>query len=118
MRLTDTIIVEPNPDTVEDTLKLLLDDREWVQAEFAAILNASGFGDRLIVGTTPRPAHRERVPWTLNAIPGQGEMTRFRTTTSRSRVRSPPGTNANTKRPEPRGRAPGRRPAHIPTRQG
>lgn len=72
----------------QDTLTELLQDREWVAAQFAAIMTASGFGDRVIVGTLPDPPHdrRRRV---------RDGNPRWRRSTRRTgaapRVRSPPG---------------------------
>ncbi len=93
MTLTDLIVIEPNPDTEQDPLDLLLNNRAQVQAEFAAIMNASGFGDRIIVGTIRHPPHRDRILRTRNALLGDSEIIRFRTRTSSSRVRSPPGSD-------------------------
>lgn len=52
--------VTATPATQQDTLALPLQDREWVAAQFAAIMTASGFGDRVIVGTLPDPPDDRR----------------------------------------------------------
>lgn len=90
MELTDAMVV-PDPYTDQDALELLLADGEWVQAEFAAIIRASGFGNRTIVGTIPHPPHRDRLRWARDAVCGGSKMTRRGPRTSISRVRSPPG---------------------------
>lgn len=87
---TTATVVQTAPDTQQDTLALLLQDREWVETEFAAIMTASGFGDRVIVGTLPGPPHghrrqvREGDPRWRPACP-------LPVVGAESRVRSPPG---------------------------
>lgn len=90
MTLHDALAVEAETDIQQDTVELLLQDRNWVEAEFAAIMNASGLGDRLIVATMPTPPKRDRrasTPDTSCRGPG---ARRFRSKTPGSRVRSPP----------------------------
>lgn len=88
--LTDTTVVEPDLDIQPDPLELLLEDREWLETEFAAIMNASGFGDRFIVGNIPAQPYRDRAASTPDTTRGVQGATRFRSSTSGSRVRSPP----------------------------
>ena len=90
MMLQTTLVLEPTSATQQDTLEVLLQDREWVEAEFAAIMNIAGFGDRIIVGTIPCSPHRDRVRWTHNATSNVAARSRIRTRQSGSRVRSPP----------------------------
>jgi len=59
-----------------------------VAAQFAAIMTASGFGDRVIVGTLPDPPH-DRRPRVRYGNP-RWHRSRRRATTA-PRVRSPPG---------------------------
>jgi hypothetical protein len=61
-------------------------DSERVDAEFAAIMIASGFGDRIIAGTDPRPVIAAR-PTPARSRRGRREFDRRR---ALSRVRSPP----------------------------
>ena len=90
MMLQTTIVVEPSA-AQQNTLELLLQDRGRVETEFAAIMNAAGFGDRLIVATFPCPPHPDRVRWISNARRDVAAKVRMRTREARSRVRSPPG---------------------------
>jgi len=88
--LSTTALLEPIPETQQDTLELLLQDREWIQAQFAAIMNASGFGDRLIVGTIPCPPYSDRVRWASDPNRAVVAASWLRMASSGSRVRSPP----------------------------
>jgi hypothetical protein len=90
MMLSTVIAVEPAPDTQQGALELLLQDRGWVEAEFAAIMNASGVDDPLLVGTIPRPPQRDRDTWTPTTTREAPGADRLRPTKSASRVRSPP----------------------------
>ncbi len=85
---TAATVVDPAPATRQDTLALLLQDREWVAAQFAAIMTASGFGDRVIVGTLPDPPH-DRVPRVRDGNPWWHPSRRL--VGAAPRVRSPPG---------------------------
>lgn len=67
-------------------LELLLHDHEWVDAEFAAIMTASGFGDRIIVDTEPRPLAAMRPKTFVRHRRSRELDARHRS----SRVRSPP----------------------------
>lgn len=90
MILDTATAAQTAPETRQDTLELLLQDREWVAAQFAGIMTASGFGDRVAVGTLPPLPQRfgrgsawRSPPWrpsTQVAIRGTA-----------ARVRSPPG---------------------------
>lgn len=73
----------------EDNLELLLQDRAWVATQFSAIMTASGFGDRVIIGTLPDAphGHARRV---REAHPRSRALDRSGTARVRSRVRSPP----------------------------
>lgn len=55
---------ESIPRTEQDTLESLLQDWEWLEAEFAAIMTVSGFGDRVVIATLaprePELASRRR----------------------------------------------------------
>ncbi len=88
MILEITIDAQPRPGTQQDTLELLLQDRDWVAAQFAAIMTSSGFGDRVIAGTLPSS-------WSLGRRRGT-EAPRWLPQTRRpirgavARVRSPP----------------------------
>lgn len=73
-----------------DTSVAPLVDSQRVASEFARIMHASGFGDRVIVGTIPRfprespfrsPRSQHRTAW-----PG----TRIAKVSGSARVRSPP----------------------------
>ncbi len=88
MILDTATAVTATPATQQDTLALLLQDREWVAAQFAAIMTASGFGDRVIVGTLPDPPH-DRRPRVRYGNP-RWHRSRRRVTAA-PRVRSPPG---------------------------
>ncbi len=84
-------LVEPNRDVHLTPMELLVEDRAWLETEFAAIMNASGFGDRLIVGTDPRPWHRYLVPPSTGETRYSSGTDGLDTATSTARVRSPPG---------------------------
>jgi len=85
-----TLIAEPVPEVEQDTLEVLLRDRHWVEAEFAAIMRASGFDDRLVVGTIPSPRFRNPFWTTGERMRRPREVGGFRPTKRDSRVRSPP----------------------------
>lgn len=82
--------VDSTPATRTDPLELLLEDREWVTAQFAAIMKASGFRDRVIIETLADPPHR-RVRWVRHGHPGWRSLGGTPVTRVASRVRSPPG---------------------------
>ncbi|CAN5460609.1 hypothetical protein BH10ACT6_BH10ACT6_07910 [soil metagenome] len=67
---------------------VFLQDSDWVDAEFAAIMNASGFGDRVIVGVSGRP--RQAVARSPRRSRWRAAQSSSREAVSRSRVRSPP----------------------------
>lgn len=90
MMSSTVIALEPRPATQQDTLQLLLQDREWVQTQFVTIMNTAGFGDRPIVGTIAYPPHRENLRWGANAKPPAAATGRVHTGEPVSRVRSPP----------------------------
>lgn len=81
--------VDSPPATQQDTLELLLQDREWVTAQFAAIMTACGFGDRVILETLPCPPHNH-VSRVWGGKPGWRLVDRLPAARVRSRVRSPP----------------------------
>jgi hypothetical protein len=85
---TGTVNVEPDVWLASEELEIepLLLDSEWIDAEFAAIMIASGFGDRIIAGTDPRPVAAAR-PTTPARRRRRREIDRQRIS---SRVRSPP----------------------------
>ena len=91
MMLTKTILAEPDPDTQQDFLDVLLTDREWLEKEFAAIMNASGFGDRLVVGTNFALPNRDIVASVSDGICRVQSAAWLHTDMSGLRVRSPPG---------------------------
>lgn len=88
MTETGPIIAADAPATV---VELLRTDRAWVEAEFLAILRASGLDYRVAVDTADRPSeiyrsggkHRETKPSIHVRRAGQ--------TVFIARVRSPPG---------------------------
>ena len=85
-----TAATTPMPATEPDLLELLMQDREWVEAEFQAILKASGLGDPLAIGTVRRPPRRFASTGPRHQT-RPGEHARWlRTTPTESRVRSPP----------------------------
>ncbi len=90
MTTQNAIAMEVDPDVRQDDLELLLQDRNWVAAEFAAIMRTSGWGHRLIVGTMPLPT-RDRVTSSPDTSQRVLARCRRRSTSPRSRVRSPPG---------------------------
>ncbi len=88
IRNTTLTTVDPAQATQQAILASLLQDQEWVAAQFAAIMTASGFGDRVIVGTLSGPpqyrdprADYEDARHPVNRLPAAGVG---------SRVRSPP----------------------------
>jgi hypothetical protein len=85
---TETVKGGPLVESDIDDLGLepLLLDSEWVDSEFAAIMIASGFGDRIIAGTDPRPVVATR-PTAPACRRGHREVDRRHAS---SRVRSPP----------------------------
>ncbi|GAB3123640.1 hypothetical protein HNR05_001898 [Leifsonia psychrotolerans] len=85
-----TLVLGPTSNTRQNSLELLLQDSEWVETEFAAIMKTAGFGDRLIVGTIPFPPHRDRGQWTDTATSKVAARSRIHAKHSISRVRSPP----------------------------
>lgn len=88
--ITDTIAAtDPTSATQQDTLTVLLQDREWVDAQFATIMIASGFGDRVIVGVLPDPPHGERRR-IRDGSPSWRDQERVPPAALRSRIRSPP----------------------------
>ncbi len=79
----------PIPDVEQDTLESLLQDREKLEEEFAAIMTVSGFGDRIVAITPTRPEPE--------LVSRQRENERIFRATARAsamhrhpRVRSPP----------------------------
>lgn len=74
----------------QDILAALLQDAGWVAAEFAAIMNASGFGDRVVAGTFPDPP-RERGRRVPDENPRWHRPSRFPALRAAPRTRSPPG---------------------------
>ncbi len=85
---TGTVKVGPPvwPGIEELEIEPLLLDSEWIDAEFAAIMIASGFGDRIIADTAPRPVGLAR-PTAPARRRGHREFNRQH---AWSRVRSPP----------------------------
>lgn len=89
MTLSATIGSEVVPDIEQDALEVLLLDQARVDAEFAAIMTVSGFGDRIGVAVlTPPlpklvPLRRERDP----VVSANALVSATRTET---RVGSPP----------------------------
>jgi hypothetical protein len=75
-------------DIENDLVDLLLDDQEWVDAEFVAIMNASGFARGVCEATGERP-HRRQGDRARDAAPF-GIVEGSRPSRARSRVRSPP----------------------------
>ncbi len=90
MTLSSLIVFEPIPATQQDTFQLLLQDREWVQAQFVTIMNTAGFGDRPIVGTIACPPPRGDVRWNPNTTRPVAATGRVSLGEAVSRVRSPP----------------------------
>jgi hypothetical protein len=84
-------------------LELLVSD--WVDDEFTAIMIASGFGDRIIVGTEPRPLVAERPKTPVRRRPYRESDRRDRW----SRVRSPPPREENVSAGHPAGGCPAAR---------
>lgn len=84
-----TAIIDSPPTAQQDTLELLLQDREWVTAQFAAIMTTSGFGDRVTLGNLPDQPH-DRTSRIRGGNPGWRPLDRVPTGRVRSRVRSPP----------------------------
>lgn len=82
--------VDPTPATQQDTLELLLQDPEWVTAQFEAIMTVSGFDDRVILGTLPDPPH-DHISRIYARNPGWRPLDRLTAARVSSRVRSPPG---------------------------
>lgn len=98
MILKTAALVEPTSATQQDTLILLLQDREWVNTQFAAIMATSGFGDRVIVRTLSDPPRDRK--WSIRGDRSssiRGDRSSVWRKSSRSwaveiagRVRSPP----------------------------
>lgn len=88
MILEATTLVEPASATQQDILVLLLEDREWVTREFTAIMAASGFGDRVIVGARPNPPDNSK--WRGDRKPERRRSGGFPAVGVGARVRSPP----------------------------
>jgi len=84
-----TITVISVTEIERDTWETRLQDPEWIKAEFAAIMTASGVRDSTTVAVAPRPDHRTPQP---PAGPPWGPfaLARARTRRVRTRVRSPP----------------------------
>jgi len=87
---TTATAIRPAPATRQDTLVLLPQDRERLEAEFAAIMTASGFGDRVIVATLPGPPH-DHGPRARDGQPRRRLPVRLSAAGAGPRVRSPPG---------------------------
>ncbi|MCB1297758.1 MAG: hypothetical protein KDB08_02100 [Microthrixaceae bacterium] len=89
LNATTAINVDSPPAPRQDTLELVLQDRERVTAQFAAIMTASGFGDRVILETLPGPPHH-CVSQAWGGNPRWRFLARLPATRVGSRVRSPP----------------------------
>ena len=74
------------PGIEEPAIEPLLFDSEWIDEEFAAIMIASGFGDRIIAGTEPHPVVAGRP----NAPARRRGHRDFDRRHASCRVRSPP----------------------------
>lgn len=90
MILKPAALVDPTSATQQDTLVLLLQDQEWVNTQFAAIMATSGFGDRVIVRTLSDPPRDHK--WSIR---GDGssvwrKSSRPWAVEVAGRVRSPP----------------------------
>lgn len=90
MTLDIATAAQPTPDIRGGFLDVLTRDREWVAAQFTAIMTASGFGDRVIVGTLPGP-RPESGRRTRDGDPRWPATDRPPATGASARVRSPPG---------------------------
>ncbi len=86
MILETVAVLPPAPPTQPETLELL-QDREWIAAEFAAIMTASGFGDRVVVGTLREPPPDQA---RLSCEPDLRRSLSRRFVRAVPRVRSPP----------------------------
>ena len=85
---TGTVNVGPPvwPGIEELAIEPMLLDSEWIDEEFAAIMIASGFGDRIIADPGPRPV----VSGWPNAPARRRGHREFDRQHASSRVRSPP----------------------------
>lgn len=89
MTLSTTIASEPIPYIEHDTLESLLQNQERLEAEFAAIMTVSGFGDRIVV-TTLTPLKPELVSRGRKRDRIFRAATRALAMRRDARVRSPP----------------------------
>ena len=89
--MTSAAIIDlhSGPDVQLDVLEILLQDRDWVDAEFAAIMNISGFGHRTTVAIL--------TPWEPAVARRHGKRNRIACASSsesskrkHAKVRSPP----------------------------
>jgi hypothetical protein len=92
MLLEMAIEAPTQPATAPEVLDLLVLDRAWVEAEFAAIMAASGLDDRVFVGTVPQPPPE---PGRCRCVecPGWRILARPVSWALATRVRSPPGAS-------------------------
>lgn len=77
------------PDSRPGSLTLLMQDRDWVTAQFKAIMSLSGLGDRVIVGVFPeRPADND--PRAGDEHPQWPATNRYSAARASPKERSPP----------------------------
>ena len=90
MAATATVIVELVANPLEVT-SVMPADADWMNTQFAAIMNASGFGDRVIVASMYPPPPHGRIgdPSATGARP-RGNLMGSGAASLARRVRSPP----------------------------
>lgn len=77
------------PDIERDARETRFDDREWIAAEFAAIMTASGFGDRVMAALDSGPP-RSADDGADRIGPQRRRADRAHMSCALIRVRSPP----------------------------
>lgn len=88
--LLTTVATKAELDPEQEILDLLLEDPEWLEVQFAAIMTASGLRDPLFTGTLACPPPENRGARTPRALGRAKDTRRTSVSSPRSRVRSPP----------------------------
>ena len=91
MATRDTLVAETRMSIEREAFELLIEDPEWVAAEFAAIMQVSGLRERLVLATVPRP-RRSFVTTGPPSRVGAALRPVVSSANAEYRVRSPPGS--------------------------